>query len=169
MQLSLLDALRAQHPQIRARWTALLHVEPVSTPLANPDALVHLIEWSLQEIFRSLETPPFRRVLERSQPETSTLCPCGRNPLLAYFGAGEQAMREALILAQVASPALDPVERDASLLELNTRLREISRREIDSFCGVCQHREDALDRPLPPRRLLMETSPGFAESTARKS
>ena len=157
MQPSLLGALRAQQPQIRARWTALLHVEPVSTPLANPDALVHLIEWSLQEIFGSLATPPSSRVLERHRPESNPLCPCGRNPLLAYFNAGEQAMREALVLAQAASPTLDPVERDASLLELNTRLREISRREIESFCGVCQHREDPLHAPVPSRRLLMET------------
>lgn len=158
MQPLLLGALRAQQPQIRARWTALLHVEPVSTPLANPDALVHLIDWSLQEIFRALAATAFSRGPERSRSESAPLCPCGRNPLLAYYGAGEQAMREALILAQFASPHLDPVERDAALVELNTRLREISRREIESFCGVCQHRDEPLHRPAPPRRLLMETS-----------
>jgi hypothetical protein len=158
MQPSLLGALRAQQPQIRDRWTALLHVEPVSTPLANPDALVHLIDWSLQEIFGVLATTPFSSGPERSRSESNPLCPCGRNPLLAYYSAGEQAMREALILAQAASPHLDPVERDAALVELNTRLREISRREIESFCGVCQHRDEPLHRSPPSRRLLMEAS-----------
>lgn len=49
-------------------------------------------------------------------------------------------MREALILIQAATPNLDPVERDASLEELNLLLEYISRREIEAFCGVCQHR-----------------------------
>ena len=61
MQSHLLSALRAQHQQIRSRWTALLHVEPVSTPLANPNALVHLLDWTLEEIYRGLGTLAARR------------------------------------------------------------------------------------------------------------
>jgi hypothetical protein len=67
-------------------------------------------------------------------------CPCGRNPLLAYFAAGEQALREALILSQVATSPLEPLERDASFNELNLVLQHISRREIEAFCGICQFR-----------------------------
>jgi hypothetical protein len=156
MQSPLLSALRAQHAGIRARWAALLHVEPVSTPLANPDALVHLIDWSLKEVFRGLTALASRRRAGHITSDSRPHCPCGRNPLLAYFAAGEQAVQEALILAQAASPALSPVERDTSLRELNVVLRDIARREIESFCGVCQHRDEASQCPAKRPLLLIE-------------
>ena len=142
MQDTLLGALRAQRPQIRSRWAALLRVEPVGTPLGHPDALVHLIDWTLDEVFSGLSNP----LAEAREPAPTTAdagvqCPCGRNPLLTYFAAGEQAAREGLVLAQVATSALDPTERDASLAELNYILQQIARREIDAFCGVCQFRQ----------------------------
>jgi hypothetical protein len=142
MQESLLGALRVQRPQIRSRWAALLRVEPVGTPLGHPDALVHLIDWTMDEVFTGLTNPLANH--DRSRPNHSAdhvvQCVCGRNPLLIYFAAGEQATREGLILAQAGSPALNPVERDASLAELNFVLQQIARREIEAFCGVCQFR-----------------------------
>ena len=44
------------------------------------------------------------------------------------------------MLAQADLPALDPVVRDAAFAELTLVVREISRREIESFCAVCQYR-----------------------------
>ena len=162
MQAQLLCALRAQHAQIHQRWTELLHVEPISTPLANPDALEHLIDWTLQEIFRSLGTLAGRR---RSGPTEATepkpVCPCGRNPLLTYFAAGEQAVRQALILVQSAT-TLHPFERDASLAEVNLVLAQLARREIEAFCGVCQHRLDG----LPPKEAIGPTSVAILAATS---
>ena len=141
MQADLVSALRRQCPQIRARWKEILRAEPVSTPLANPDALVHLLDWSVEEIFRSLSMLASRRRTGHPEPPSDgPVCPCGRNPLLAYFAAGEQAVREALVLAQAAAAPLDPRERDAALLELDEVLHMIAHREIEAFCGVCQHR-----------------------------
>jgi len=148
MQESLVNALRFRSPHIRERWGALLHAEPVTTPLANPHALVHLIDWTLYEIFQSLRSPAARRRFGRriASATHGREC-CGRNPLLAHFVAGEQAMREALILVQAATPSLDPIERDASLEELNQVLRDVAQHEIEAFCGVCQHRPDADGSP----------------------
>lgn len=142
MQDGLLDGLRVQRARIRERWSALLHAERANTPLAHPDALVHLLDWTLDEIFRDLAHLASRR---RAAPQPvgaveHSECPCGRNPLLAYFAAGEQAMREALVLTQAATPVLNPIERDASLLEIDYVLHHIARREIEAFCGVCQFR-----------------------------
>jgi hypothetical protein len=147
MQETLVRSLRVQLPQVRERWKALLNAEPVNTPLANPEALVHLLDWTLDEIFHGLTTLSSRRRAGRkpSGADHHAECPCGRNPLLTYFAAGEQAMREALVHAQAALPALDPLERDASLEELNLVFRHIARREIEAFCGVCQHRAHAQD------------------------
>jgi hypothetical protein len=143
MQETLVRSLRSRLPQIRAQWEALLHAEPVKTPLAYPDSLVHLLDWTLEEIFQGLATLPVRRRHSRKASAASEreICPCGRNPLLTYFAAGEQAMREALVLVQSESSSIDPIERDAALVELDLVFRHIARREIESFCGVCQYRD----------------------------
>lgn len=144
MQESLVSALRAQRTQVRARWEALLRVEPVGSPLGHPDALVHLIDWTLDEMFSNLTNPLSRLRPSRGRQPVDEVseCPCGRNPLLAYFAAGEQAVREALVLAQAAAASLDPIERDTSFQELDMVLHHIARREIEAFCGVCQFRTD---------------------------
>ncbi|MEO5961188.1 MAG: hypothetical protein ABIZ49_02310 [Opitutaceae bacterium] len=142
MQEPLIGALRARRPKVHAQWAALLRAEPVVSPLGHPEALVHLIDWSLDEIFSALVSPLARHRAggTRLDHDRQTVCPCGRNPLLVYFAAAEQAMHEALVLAQAASAPLDPLERDASFAELNLVLQQISRREIEAFCGVCQFR-----------------------------
>lgn len=148
MQEALLHGLEAQRRKIHGRWETLLRTERVNTPLAYPDSLVHLIEWTLDEVMAALRAMPPRRRGDRhhahgaARPE----CPCGRNPLLAFFLAGEQALLEALVLEQAARISIDPVERDAALAELYQAIRTIARREVGAFCSVCQHRND----PRPP-------------------
>ncbi|HYP17887.1 MAG TPA: hypothetical protein VEQ65_11810 [Opitutus sp.] len=148
MQPDLLAALRVRQLQIRAHWVELLRLEPVNTPLAHPEALAHLIDWTLSEIFQGLSGGTTRR---RPAPHANaalkTLCACGRNPLLAYFDAAGQVLREALVLVQATAPHLDPLERDASLEELNLVLNHVARREIEAFCGVCQHRDKSIQCP----------------------
>uniref|UniRef100_UPI0039C9BDA3 hypothetical protein n=1 Tax=Horticoccus sp. 23ND18S-11 TaxID=3391832 RepID=UPI0039C9BDA3 len=127
----------------------MLRAEPVNSPLGHPDALVHLIDWTLDELFLALTNPLARHRAggTRFAHEEKPACPCGRNPLLAYFVAGEQAMLEALVLAQAATPGLEPLERDASFNELNLVIQQIARREIEAFCGICQFRHALQVRP----------------------
>jgi hypothetical protein len=143
MQESLINAIRFRRTQIHARWADLLRADRANTPLGNPDALVHLLDWTLDEIFGALSKPGTRRRHSRHAAATADTphCPCGRNPLLRYFTVGEQALQEALILAQASLTSLDPLERDASMQELILVLRHIARHEIEAFCGVCVHRE----------------------------
>ncbi len=144
MQDGLLHELRLQRAHTRERWAALLRTERPHTPLGNPEALVHLIDWSLDEIFRDLGQLASRRRAGLRSGDTvhRPECPCGRNPLLAYFAAGEQSMREALVLAQVAMTELVATERDAALAEVDLVLQQLARREIEAFCGVCQFRSE---------------------------
>ncbi len=142
MQEGLVETLRTRRSQIRERWSDLLRADRANTPLANPDMLVHMLDWTLDEIFRGLARLASRRRSGRHVTEYlhKPECPCGRNPLLVYFAVGEQALQEALILVQAEAPALSPLERDISLEELNLVLQHISGREIEAFCGVCQFR-----------------------------
>lgn len=149
MQNDLMSALRQRRAAIRARWEDLLRVERANTPLANPDALVHLIDWTLDEVYRTLEGLPSRRRPLRPCSRHEVECPCGRNPLLAYFAAGEQALQESLIFAQSELPQLEPVLRDSALAELNLSLRHIARREIQAFCALCQLRQCPVQPPVP--------------------
>jgi hypothetical protein len=149
MQESLLSALRARRFPIRLRWEALLRAEPIATPLGHPDTLVHLIEPTLDELFHALEaSPPSPCPAQPRIPPDAAACMCRRNPLLAFFAAARQATLEGLVLAQAASENLDPDERDSSLADLNQALHQISGREIEAFCGVCQFRHLALPAPV---------------------
>lgn len=150
MRLSLWHELRGRRFSIRSRWEALLRAEPVATPLGNPDALVHLIDPTMDELLAILEGQPRAPALAPARDDRAEKphCPCGRNPLLAYFAAARQAMLEGLILAQASSAPLDPVERDTSIDELNAALDSLSRRDIEAFCGICQFRHLALPAPV---------------------
>jgi hypothetical protein len=141
MQDELVRALRARRAEIHARWEALLRIEKANTPLANPDALVFMIDWTLDECFASLRPgQPRRRSAGGPAANAKPECPCGRNPLLTYFAAGEQAIEEALILQQASASSIDPVERDNAFAELKHTVREIAHREVEAFCSVCQFR-----------------------------
>lgn len=149
MQDELVRALRARRAEIHARWEALLRIEKVNTPLANPDALVFMIDWTLDECFATLR-PLHARKRNGKIPESAVAkpdCPCGRNPLLTYFAAGEQAIEEALILEQASASILDPIQRDEAFLELKLTVRDIARREIEAFCSVCQFRRQSQPQP----------------------
>jgi len=54
------------------------------------------------------------------------------------------------VLAQSGSASLDPIERDVSFEELNLILQQISRREIEAFCGVCQFRRVSMGGACVP-------------------
>ena len=148
MQAALLRELHGRRFSMRARWEVLLRAEPVVTPLGLPDTLVHLFDTTLEEIFSVLGAPPGRPNDRYAGYSEQPFCPCGRNPLLAYFTAAEQALREGLILSQAACAPLDPLERDASLHELDAVLRRIAKREIEAFCGLCQFRHLSLPAPV---------------------
>jgi len=152
MQETLARALHAQRGPIRLQWEALLRVERTTTPLAHPDSLVHLLDWAIDEIFSALQpdadgppvpAPPVATAL-RSE------CACGRNPFLVFFIAGEQAMIEALVLAQTEIPALDAASRDSAVSELYAVLRRIRDQEIESFCALCQYRGSATCAGIQP-------------------
>lgn len=144
MQESLLNSLCARRFAIHARWETLLRTERVTSALAYPDALVHLIEWALDEIFTVLRDPAVRKRAEHlgGRGTARPVCPCGRSPLLAFFLAGEQALLEALVLEQASHLPINPEERDAALGELYFVVRTLARREVDAFCAVCLHRNE---------------------------
>ena len=99
MNPDLLLRLQAMRPQIRARWEALLRIERLHTPLANPDTLVFMFDLTLDEVLSALPGRPVRSAGPRP------VCRYDSNPMRAYFPALEQALLEALIHAQADQAA----------------------------------------------------------------
>ena len=136
MQEFLLRTLRTHRSAIRTRWEALLRIEKVNTPLGNPDALVYLFDRTLDDIFAAL------RHAHPVKSSAGAVHGSVKNPLMNYFVAGEQALLEALVLAQAESRALDPAQRDADVAQLKEVMHTIAQREIDTL--------DSLHLPHPP-------------------
>jgi len=135
MKQAFIHTLRSQRSQIRSRWEAFLRIEKVSTALANPDTLVYLFDHTLDEVFAALQQPP-------SAPAPVPTAGAGmENPLFAYFRACEQALLEALVLAQATTRNLDPKERDADFAHLRQVMLKIARRDIDALEGVVQSKK----------------------------
>ncbi len=151
MEPALVHALQERRPDIRAHWEALLWTEPVNTPLANPAILVRLFDYTLDQVFGTLQDQPAPR---RSAPAPAyaairAICTCDRNPLLAYFLAGEQALLETLVLLEASAHG----KQDHAATELHLTIRRIARREVESFCSLCQYRRTTADRRREiPRR-----------------
>ncbi len=138
MSPTALRILREQRQAICDRWAALLRVEPVNSPLALPDALVHLIPDSVEEVFRELaRSGDGRLTLGGARRISLPVCGCNRNPYLSYFKAGEQALLETLVLEQARMSPED--RREADLAHLIHAARSLASSEIDTFCGVCTH------------------------------
>jgi hypothetical protein len=134
MDESLLRALQERRPEIRARWEALLRIERVETPLANPDTLVYLFDQTLDEVLAALPVKPAGPV--RIRPK----CRCECNPMRAYFPALEQALLETLVLVQTELPALNARARVGAVTELCAALRRIAERELAVFDQICRRR-----------------------------
>lgn len=146
MQGKIIRALQERRAQIRARWEALLRIEKVTTPLANPDTLVFALDNSLDEIFAALRQPPPRK----SASDSATVE--GSSPWWAYFRAGEQALLESLILLQAEMESLDPAARDTSFGNLKQVINNLTRREIEAWGAICRQTAKQRRERRPRRR-----------------
>ena len=145
MHDTILRTLQGLRPTILERWETLLRAEPVTSPLANPDSLVYLMNWTLDRFFHELRGSLARRRMTDSAHNKSACeeklgdsCACRMNPLLAYFMTSEIA------IIQAALPTLEPREREIVLSSIRITLQVVAKREIDTFCAVCQRRPDSL-------------------------
>jgi hypothetical protein len=136
MQPIVLCHMRARSARIHLSWAALLGIEPVATPLAEPQVLVHQFEFTLNRIFDALKRP-----LAEPCPEAFH-CPCGLSPFLAYYRAAEQALLEALVLVHAQQmPESNVAERAQDVADLKTAVRSIGGEEIALFGSVCRLRK----------------------------
>ncbi len=156
---------------IRAQWERLLRLGHGDSPLGRPDALIHLLDTTLDEIYRTLaDWSPRRRPSRQPEP----VCPCGGNPFPGYFSAGRQALNEGLVTIQSRMPALTAARRDEAFACLNEVFSHVARREIELFCSLCQLHsvkrlragDAARFRPTRPALASRDTSSGIRRRSA---
>jgi len=135
MQVFLAGALAAHRPQLRRRWEERLRALPPSSALASPDALVHLMDSTLNRLGAELGAEA-----QRGPPGATPECRCGLNPLVAYFITAEEALMETLFLDDTVWPALTTRDRERALATLLNALRRIAHADLETFCSLCQRR-----------------------------
>lgn len=131
-------ALIAERGAIQARWEFLLRNRRATSPLGNPDALVFMMDWTLNELFAKLRDLPLRRTTEHGAEHEE--CPCGMNPLLHYFDTGELALTEAMNRIHEQIDGISALEQGEGMQALRSVFHRMRRREIETLCAVCQRR-----------------------------
>ena len=133
------EELRAKRATIKEAWEKRLRRESVTSPLANPDTLVMMMDSTLDEFFSTVEhsgknDPDGRHRHSRD----STGCLCGLNPLLAYFRT--LAVTVCAVATSSTGPCShgSPEAKTQCLARAMDILRSIARRDIAAFCAVCQ-------------------------------
>ena len=145
MHDSSLSALQRMRPTLRKRWEALLRAEPVNSPLGTPEALVHLMDWTLDRVFAAVSNVQTRRRGKGRSSSTSfdqvaELCECGLNPLLAYFATAARALMQCIFLAESPLPNMTPDQRQSFASEMQQALHTVARSEISTLCSLCQRK-----------------------------
>lgn len=136
METKLIQLIEANRASIRRHWKALLQRNGAVTPMAHPDSLVHMIDLTLNEVLVALRSQKISRHAEPPPNYKSLLkgCGCGRNPLLGYFMAGEQALIKTFVQTGVDAAGPHP-----AAAEIYVVLHRLARRELESFCSLCQY------------------------------
>lgn len=129
----LVQALSTQRPQIVARWGTYLRMQPVVSALARPDTLMFGVDGVLDEVFARLRRPPPKRPVRRWADNF-----CSRNPLRAFYAAGEQALLEMMVVAQTSRGHSLPRQRTSALEEVRHAIRAVARRDLEGLASLCR-------------------------------
>ena len=133
-----LKAFQKERTHLHDSWASLLRLEPISSALAHPDTLVHMINLTIEELYTGIDALGEGK-LPPHEPDPT--CACGMNPFLTYFSVGRQAIQEAFVIGETQIPLLQRGERDEAFEQLEYAYRTLAAREIRAFCGLCQYRK----------------------------
>ncbi len=138
MQGSFLAELALRRPAIKQAWERRLRKEPITSPLANPDTLVLLMDRTLDELQRALASlQPLPPPQAAPRPIRSG-CLCGLNPLLAYFRVAASVLPAQMCIGADRCPDLSAGDYAICMQEMLGQLQVIASEEIRAFCAMCQ-------------------------------
>jgi hypothetical protein len=139
MHSSFVAELAARRHAIKHAWERKLRAEPITSPLANPDTLVLLMDRTLDDLQLSLGAAASGQTPSGGQARGArTGCLCGLNPLLAYFRVGASVIATTLSVGPQRPSEFDAVAYHSCIHEMLAEFQAIAHREIRTFCAMCQ-------------------------------
>jgi hypothetical protein len=140
MHRSFVAELSARRATIKQAWERKLRHEPVTSPLANPDTLVLLMDRTLEDLGAALA---LRCRAAGGDPAAANRalrsgCLCGLNPLLAYFRVAASVLPTVMCSGAERCPELNASAYAACLQEMQAELHTLAMEEIRDFCATCQ-------------------------------
>jgi hypothetical protein len=138
MHRSFVAELAARRAAIKQAWERKLRHEPVTSPLANPDTLVLLMDRTLEDLGAALSLRCRSAAGEPANRGMRAGCLCGLNPLLAYFRVAASVLPAVMSHGADRCPDLSAADYAACLQALQGELQSLATEEIRSFCAMCQ-------------------------------
>ena len=154
MHRSFVAELVARRAAIKQAWERQLRREPVTSPLANPDTLVLLMDRTLEDLAAALSLRCRVSDPTPARPLRSG-CLCGLNPLLAYFRVAASILPGAMAPRAERCPELDGPGYAACVQELLVELQALASAEIRSFCATCQTEIARGGRAVPAAHVVV--------------
>ncbi|MGA3008252.1 MAG: hypothetical protein ABSE59_10215 [Opitutaceae bacterium] len=134
-------------------WEALLQAEPAAPFFSASDALVHLMDSTLAQVWDVLRSRSLAHWLGHSssagQPLWNT-AGCSLNPLPPYFRTGERSLRLLARLVEDLLPELTVAEHAAQREELLAAFHSVAQGEVNLFCATCRRHPDCPSGKTPP-------------------
>ena len=139
MREEVLTSLRRLQPTLRRHWERRLRERPVVSAMALPDQLDPQLDRTLDSIWTDLRNGRSRETVEN---DWSVSCVCRANPLTEYFLCVKQTFLALFEQDAAALPSLTPGEKQMCSLEILRALDRVAAREIQTFCSVCQQKQN---------------------------
>ena len=157
MHRSFVAELAARRATIKQSWERKLRHEPVTSPLANPDTLILLMDHTLDDLGAALA-----QRCRTPAPESGTNrlprgigCVCGLNPLLAYFRVAASVLPTVMAAGADHCSELDAAAYAGCLQEMQAELHGLAAEEIRDFCATCQTEIARGGRAVPAAHVVV--------------
>jgi hypothetical protein len=160
MQSSFVAELTTRRHAVKHAWERKLRNEPITSPLANPDTLVLLMDRTIDELLATIAAAAMGQAGAGHSRGLRSGCLCGLNPLLAYFRVGATVIATVAALGAARCPELDEDEFAACVQETLAEFQAIAQREIRAFCAMCQTEIARGGRPAPSHQGIFAARAG---------
>jgi hypothetical protein len=129
VELKTIERLECLRAPLKSEWETLLRCEPTISVLGHPDALVYLMDDTLDRLIKVARKGALGSGLHRgrlARGSLRSLCACGLNPLIAYYSTGELALR---------SVAGNKLAEDID--EVLSLFHAMAHDEVKNLCSSC--------------------------------
>ncbi|HEY9155332.1 MAG TPA: hypothetical protein VIM69_09390 [Opitutaceae bacterium] len=108
--------------------------------MALPELLIPLMDWTLEAIWTDVRKGRSR---DATGVDWAAYCGCLSNPLTGYFLCAKDTFVALFEKEGPQLPPMSPGEKQMCSIELMRALDRVAAREIETFCSVCQKKQNS--------------------------